>query len=193
MDREDSVQPSDVPLVKRPFQPPPQLIRCGYCLKSGHSQRNCQLANGLHLICGSWELLMGDCPLKETKNDAPVRPALPAPPVMRNPWPFGRGAPLLSKQQAYGQAQKGARVGTDGRRIQAYHLTVEEVRDQNVEPNPRVGILKVSPWPLSPPFIFWVGNLSLSSPLYHIIIFDPYLSLFISLTQISRTKVLWRW
>jgi len=78
------------------------------------------------LVSGFRKHLIGDCLFKETRNAAPVRPVLPAPPVMRNPGPVDRGAPLPFQQQAYGQAEKGARVGADGRRSQVYYLTSKE-------------------------------------------------------------------
>ena len=84
-------------------------------------------------------------------NIAPILPALPAPPVKRNPGPTSRGSPLPSQQYAFSQAQEGRRIGANGRRSQVYHLTAEEAEasDEVVKkmwcPVPRAGGLKMSP------------------------------------------------
>ena len=67
---------------------------------------------------------MGDCLFKRTENV--TLPTLPAPPVRRNPRSTGRGATLPSQQDAYNQAQRGARVGAGCGRSQAYNLSAEE-------------------------------------------------------------------
>ena len=105
-DREDSVRPIDVPLAKRPLQPPPWQTICGYCLKPRHLQRNCWMANRLYLVCGFGKYLMGNYPFRERRNDTPVRPALLVPPMLRDTKPTGRGTPFSPQQEAYRQSKK---------------------------------------------------------------------------------------
>ena len=57
----------------------------------------------------------------------PAPLALSSPLVKGNSGPVGRGVPLRTQQQAFDQAQGGARSGARCRRGQAYHLTTEEV------------------------------------------------------------------
>ena len=119
MDEEDPTRPSDGPIVRRPFCPPPQQAICGYCLRPGHIQSNCRTANGLCLACGSGDHSLGVCPFKRMWNATPAPLALPAPPPGRNPEPVGRRAPLPLQQ-------RGARVGADRERGQAYYLSARE-------------------------------------------------------------------
>jgi len=62
---------------------------------------------------------MVKCPFKKLRNATPIRLALPAPPPGRNPEPVGRKAPLPPQQ-------RGAGVGADRERGQAYYLSAGE-------------------------------------------------------------------
>ena len=84
------------------------------------------MANRLCLACDSGNHLVVNCPFKRTWNATPAPPALPAPPVRKNPGSIGRGALLPSQQHVCNQAQKGVRVVAGRERGQSYNLIAEE-------------------------------------------------------------------
>ena len=68
---------------------------------------------------------MVECPFKKIRNATPVQLALPAPMPGRNPEPVSRRAPLPPQQ-------RGARVGADRGRGQAYNLSAGEAETSDV-------------------------------------------------------------
>ena len=77
------------------------------------------------MACGSGDHSLGVCPFEKTWNAIPAPLALPAPPLGRNPEPIGRRAPLPPQQ-------RGARVGADHGRGQAYNLSAGEAETSDV-------------------------------------------------------------
>ena len=126
---EDTARTTHGPVIKRPFQPPQQQMICGYCRKPGHIQRNCRRANRLCLVCGSGNHSIGDCPFKRNYPIPPAiparaaPPALPAPPLRRNPEPVDRRAPFPPQQ--YDHPQRGARPRADYGRGQVHNMAAE--------------------------------------------------------------------
>ena len=131
MDRGVPIRFSNAPKAKRLFQYPLQHVICKYYQKSKHIQCKCRMAKGLCLICRYGDHSLNDCPFKRTyptPSTLPARvvlPALPAPPLRRNPEPIGRRVSLLAQQ--HNQLQRGARAG----RGQAYNLSAEEAEALN--------------------------------------------------------------
>jgi len=129
MSEEDTARTTHGPMIKRPFQPTPQQMICGYCRKPGHIQRNCRRANRLCLVCGSGNHSIGDCPFKRNYPIPPTfparaaPPALPAPPLRRNPEPIDRRAPFPPQQ--YNHPQRGARPRADYGRGQVHNMAAE--------------------------------------------------------------------
>jgi len=85
------------------------------------------------LACGFGDHVMGSCPTRRTRDVAPiplaVTPvplALAALPARGNSRPIGKKVPLPTQQQAFDQAQGGARSGARHRRDHDYHLTTEK-------------------------------------------------------------------
>ena len=80
MNEEHTTRPINGPIVKRPFQPSLPPIKCNFCHKPGHYRKDCWMANGLCLACGTGSRAIRDCPFRRAENMAPVQPVLPAPP-----------------------------------------------------------------------------------------------------------------
>jgi len=98
MNEEHATRPINGPIVKRPFQPSLPQIICNFCHKPGHYRKDCRMANGLCLACGTESHAIRDCPFRRVGNIAPVRPVLPAPPLRGNPEPIDRRAPFPPQQ-----------------------------------------------------------------------------------------------
>ena len=131
MNRGNPARAVGAPLAKRPFQHPPQQIVYEYCQKPGHTRNTCKIANGLCLASGSDNQTIGDCPFKRIWNvvlappTLPARatnPALPLPPMRRNPGPIGKGTPppppttsFWSGPKSYSRPREGSVIQLDHR------------------------------------------------------------------------------
>ena len=73
---------------------------------------------------------MNDCPFKEARTAAPIRPTLPAMPVKRNPGPVDREL-HFPQQNPFDQAHRRVRAGTCRGKSQAYNLIAEKARVSN--------------------------------------------------------------
>ena len=123
MNEEDAAWTINGPIVKRPFQPSLPQIICNFCHKPGHYRKDCRMANGLCLACGTGSHAIRDCPFRRVGNTTPVRPVLPAPPLRRNPEPVDRRAPFPPQQ--YDQPQRGPRTRVDHGKGQVYNMSAE--------------------------------------------------------------------
>jgi len=145
MDEEGADRATQGPMMKRPFQTPLPLITCHYCHKPGHYKRECRVAKGLCLECGSGRHMLRDCPHRKVGQVAPVRPAHPAPalpaqPLRRYPEPVDRRAPF--PPQRYDHQQRGMRARADQGRGQVHAMAAEtsgvaaEWEDQHPDQGP---------------------------------------------------------
>jgi len=128
MNEEDTARTINGPIVKRPFQLPLPQVICNFCHKPGHYRKDCRMANGLCLACGTGSHAIRDCPFRRIGNMAPIRPALPAPPFpappqRRNPEPVDQRAPFPPQQ--YDHPQRGARPRADYGRGQVHNMAAE--------------------------------------------------------------------
>ena len=71
--------------------------------------------------------MLRDCPHRKFGHVAPVRPALPAPPLRRNPEPVDRRVPL--PPQRYDHQQRGMRPRADQGRGQVHVMAAEASGD----------------------------------------------------------------
>jgi len=99
MEVEDSNRPLDAPLPKPSFQPRPQYMTCGYCLKLGTYNTTARKVMN-YVICGSKDQLKSDCPFKEAENIALIRLTHPESPLWGNLRPTGRITSLHPQHQA---------------------------------------------------------------------------------------------
>jgi len=74
----------NIPQAKQSLQPRPQHMICGYCLKPGHLQCNCQKAYELCFVCGFRDQLNSDCPFEKPENTALIRSTHSVPPLGEN-------------------------------------------------------------------------------------------------------------
>jgi len=115
------------PKIKRPFQRPLPGNTCNFCHKPGHFKRDCWMAKGLCLRCGSGRHMIRNCPHRKVGYVGPARPVRPAPPPRRNPEPV---PPQQDDQQ-----QRGVESGADQSRAEASGSAAERV-DQCSDPKP---------------------------------------------------------
>ena len=148
-------------IVKRPFQSSLPQIICNFCHKPGHYRKDCRMANGVCLACGTDSHAIRDYPFRRVGNTAPVWPVLPAPPLRRNPEPVDRRAPFPPQQ--YDQPQRGPRTRVDHGKGQVYNMSAEASGQATAEyeaqyPEQESWGCHCNRYPWS--FVFWVGNLS---------------------------------
>jgi len=150
MDEEDADRATQGPMMKRPFQTPLPQITCNFCHRPGHFKRDCRVAKGLCLACGSGSHAVRDCRYRRFEHTAPVRPALPAPahpvpalpapPLRRYLEPVDRRAPLPPRRNDH--QQRGMRARADQGRDRAHIVAAEtsgvaaEWEDQYPEQEP---------------------------------------------------------
>ena len=120
-DDDNEVRVTHDPMRKRPFQTPLPQITCNFCHRPRHFKRDCRVAKGLCLACGSGSHAVRDCRYRRFEHTAPVRPALPAPahpvpalpapPLRRYLEPVDRRAPLPPRRNDHQQRGMRARAG----------------------------------------------------------------------------------